>query len=213
MAKLKGSRGPPSLPIPVQNGDKTSDRSNSEELTHSEAFVWSNLLEGEDILRSLSDGRGRSCPVSCQVWECRSRKIKVVARNNSKPERYAPCQWEARWTTTCLWKAWCPHTSAWDCVARKGQEIEYWTCPSFSEQRAQSSQRPWIGHHRLGLGFSASSATYHWVLHLRTRSGLLFSTSSFLTENCNYWLGYSPKTALFLLLEGLYRGGETWVEF
>lgn len=130
------------------------------EATHRNVHIQKHLFcqifwrEGEDIFRSLRDGKGRSCPVSCQVWECRSQKIKVVARNNNKPERYAPCQWEARWTTTRLWKAWSVRTpqsgTAWP---EKARRLSTEPAQASLSSALKATRGPGLGTAGLALGF------------------------------------------------------------
>lgn len=120
--------------------------------------------EGEDILRRLRNGNGRSCPVSCWIWEYRSQKIKIIARKNNKTGNVCTTPAESLMNHhACgrLGVVQYPLTEAWDRMARKNQDTDYRACPRVSEQRPQSNQMPWIGHHRLGLGFFASAATYH----------------------------------------------------
>lgn len=79
--------------------------------------------------------------------------------------------------------------------------------PSFSEQPLKAT-RGCIRHHRLGLGFLLLLPSITEFICTLDPS-LLLSTFSLLSEKCDYLLDYSPKTASFLLSEGLYRGSET----
>lgn len=181
------------------------------ESTHSNLHLFCHIFwrEAEDILRNLRDGKAKSCPVSCWVWESKSKKKRMIARKNKTREiRHADIKPDEP-PQACgrLWVIQGSHTWTWNCMARKGREADNWTFPRFSEQPPQSNQTPWIGHHRFGFGFSAAPATYHYFLICTLDPRLLFSTFSFLGESCDCSLDYSQKIASFLLSESLYRVG------